>query len=370
MAQRLSEEHVVDQGSRAAPEVPYGVEVEVSIVIPTLDVTSEAVGECLRSLKATLRVPHELIVIDNGAPPQGFTAPVNAGMRAARGRHLVVLNDDVVVLDGWWEPLARALESGEDVVFPTTIDGEMSRFPAWCFAMRRDTLERFAIAPGEFLDLAMSVWYSDTDLLLRLSKAGVPPVCVPESRIRHGNHRTADLEHADDAYRAWLHAQIASDRAAFRAKHPHSPGGPRPHMSPEHLPIALAAGSIALRASGPGWHSLTLAWPEGIGHFFLAGEVALSAWPKEIAVQLVFTDEQDAELFYFDLVPGAMAMLRSGCFCLPRERARAVPESAGGRRDPSWSAIRGIVVRCASEHEASATVTNLRVFAQRLTAAV
>ena len=57
-------------------------------------------------------------------------------------------------------------------------------------------------------------------------------------------------------------------------------------------------------------------------------------------------------------------MLRSGSFCLPRERARAVPESAGGWRDPSWSEIRRLVLRCASEHEVSATVTDLRVFAQ------
>ncbi len=88
--------------------LPNGAEIEVSIVIPTLDATLMEVRECLRNVKATVRVPHELIVIDNGAPPQGVTAPVNAGLRAARGRNLVVLNDDVQVLDGWWEPLARA----------------------------------------------------------------------------------------------------------------------------------------------------------------------------------------------------------------------------------------------------------------------
>ena len=143
-------------------------------MIPTLDATLMEVRECLRNVKATVRVPHELIVIDNGAPPQGVTAPVNAGLRAARGRNLVVLNDDVEVLDGWWEPLARALDAGTSVVFPTTIDGKMSRFPAWCFAMRRDTLERFAVAPGEFLDPAMSVWAWDTDLLLRLAAGRCP----------------------------------------------------------------------------------------------------------------------------------------------------------------------------------------------------
>ncbi len=342
--------------------LPDGAEIEVSIVIPTLDATLMEVRECLRNVKATVRVPHELIVIDNGAPPQGVTAPVNAGLRAARGRNLVVLNDDVQVLDGWWEPLARALEAGNSVVFPTTIDGKMSRFPAWCFAMRRDTLERFAVAPGEFLDPAMSVWAWDTDLFLRLSAAGVPPVCVPESRIRHGFHHTADLEHPDDRYRGWLDAQFASDHAALRIKHPLHPGTPRPAMSRDHEPIAIAADPIEVNAAGPGWHGQTLRWPERIGHFFLAGVVALDTAPGEIAVQFLFTDEQDTELFYYDLVPGAVG-IRFGYFCLPREQARAVSEQAGGKPSPAWSAIRKLVVRCASEHGASAVVTNLRVFA-------
>jgi hypothetical protein len=343
--------------------LPEGADIEVSIVVPTLDVTLPEVQACLRNVKATLRVPHELIVIDNGAPPQGVTAPVNAGFRAARGRHLVLLNDDVEVLDGWWEPLAHALDAGNGVVYPTTMDGEMTRFPAWCFAMRRDTFEQFAVAPGEFFDPALTIWAWDIDLLLRLSAAGIPPVCVPESQIRHSFHRTADLEHPDDDYRDWLDGHFASDHAALRVKHPLYSGTPRPAMSPDHVPVAVAAGPITICTLGAGWHGQPIRWPEAIGHFFLAGEVALSVRAKEIAVQFVFTDEQDIELFYFNLVPGAVKT-RSGYFCLPRERARAVPEEAGGKPDAAWSAIRKLVVRCASEHEASVIVTNLRAFAE------
>jgi Glycosyl transferase family 2 len=340
-----------------------GADIEVSIVVPTLDVTLVEVRECLRNVKATVHVPHELIVIDNGAPPQGVTAPVNAGLRAARGRNLVVLNDDVEVLDGWWEPLAHALEVGHKVVFPRTINGAMTRFPAWCFALGRDTFEQLAVAPGEFLDPALAIWAWDTDLLLRLSAAGVPPVCVPESQIRHSFHQTADLEHPDDGYRGWLDGQFASDHAALRIKHPHYPGTPRPAMSPDHAPIAIAAEPITVNVAGPGWHSQTLRWPEGAGHFFLAGEIALDTSPGEISVQFVFTDEQDFELFYFDVVPGAVG-IRFGYFCLPRERARAVPEHAGGKPGPAWSAIRKLVIRCASGREGSAIVTNLRAFAE------
>ncbi|HEV3071608.1 MAG TPA: glycosyltransferase [Solirubrobacteraceae bacterium] len=337
----------------------------MSIVIPTLDVTSAEVQECLCHVKATVRVPHEVIVIDNGTPPQGFTAPVNAGLRAARGQYLVVLNDDVEVLDGWWEPLSRALEAGSEVVFPMTVDGEMIEFPAWCFAMRRDMLERFAVEPDEFLDPSLTIWASDVDLYVRLKAAGTPPLCVSESRIRHHNHRTVDLEHPDERFRNWLHAQLASDRAAFRLKYPLSPGGPSTVISPDQLPpIPLAVGPIVLQAPGPGWHGQTLRWPEGIGHFLLAGEAALSGSAEEIAVQFVFTDEQDSPLFYFNLVPGAVKT-RFGYFLLERERAGAVPQHAGGQRDPAWSAIRKVIVRCSSGDPAtSVIVTNLRAFAR------
>ena len=71
-------------GLRRAP----GEEVELSIVIPTLDATSERLRRCVAALHNTTDVAHEIVVVDNGAPPQGFTAPVNSGLRAARGRLL------------------------------------------------------------------------------------------------------------------------------------------------------------------------------------------------------------------------------------------------------------------------------------------
>jgi GT2 family glycosyltransferase len=190
--------------------------IELSIVIPTLDATCDRVRRCAAAVQATTDCAHEIVVIDNGAPPQGFTAPVNAGLRAARGRFMLVLNDDVELLPGWWPPLRAALEAGESVVFPLTIDGAMRRdFAAWCFALSRATLERFAVAPGEFLDPALVVWFQDTDLLDRLRAAGCPPVCVEASRIRHGLSETVDTE--DPALRAWIREQVARDKQRYDA---------------------------------------------------------------------------------------------------------------------------------------------------------
>jgi GT2 family glycosyltransferase len=197
---------------------PTGAEIELTIVIPTLDAAGERTRRCIRAAQANTAVDHEIVVVDNGAPPQGFTAPVNAGLRAARGRYLLVLNDDVELLPGWWEPLRAALDGGAAVVFPETVDGPMRHdFAAWCFALSRDTLERFAVADGEFLDPDLVVWYQDTDLLQRLRDAGTPPVHVPQSRIRHLLSATVNSD--DPALRAWVGRQVLADKAAFEAKH-------------------------------------------------------------------------------------------------------------------------------------------------------
>jgi GT2 family glycosyltransferase len=198
-----------------------GEEVELSIVIPTLDATSERLRRCVAALHNTTGVAHEIVVVDNGAPPQGFTAPVNSGLRAARGAYCVVMNDDVETLDGWWPPLRDALSrpsAPAAVAFPHTVDGPMRLdFAAWCFALSRSTLELFAVAPGEFFDPGLVVWYQDTDLLERLRQAGRPPEHVPASRIRHGLAETVMSD--DGTLRAWINAQVLRDKAAFERKH-------------------------------------------------------------------------------------------------------------------------------------------------------
>jgi GT2 family glycosyltransferase len=198
-----------------------GEGVELSIVIPTLDATSERLRRCIAALHNTTDAPHEIVVVDNGAPPQGFTAPVNSGLRAARGAYCVVMNDDVETLDGWWPPLREALSrpsAPAAAVFPQTIDGAVRLdFAAWCFAISRDTLDRFSVAPGEFFDPELVVWYQDTDLLERLRRAGRPPEHVPASRVRHGLSETVASD--DGTLRAWIQEQVARDRVAFERKH-------------------------------------------------------------------------------------------------------------------------------------------------------
>ena len=211
---------VIAPGTRmgAARRAP-GEDPELTIVIPTLDAASERVRACVSAIQRCTAGPYEIVLVDNGAPPQGFTAPVNSGLRAARGQYAVVMNDDVEVLPGWWPPLREALDAGASVAFPMTIDGAMRNdFAAWCFAVSRAALDEFATVPGEFLDERFTVWYQDTDLSTRLNAAGRPPLLVESAQIRHGLSETVASD--DPELRAWITAAVQRDRAAFLAKHP------------------------------------------------------------------------------------------------------------------------------------------------------
>jgi GT2 family glycosyltransferase len=202
----------------AARRTP-GERAELTVVVPTLDASAPRVRGCLAALAANTHAPHQVVVIDNGAPPQGFTAPVNAGLRAVDTAYAVVMNDDVEVLEGWWEPLRAALDGGASVAFPQTVEGAMrDDFAAWCFALTARTIAEMSHAPGEFFDPTLRVWFQDTDLLVRLRGIGRPPRLVPESHIRHALSATVRTE--DPALRAWIEQTIAADKAAFARKHP------------------------------------------------------------------------------------------------------------------------------------------------------
>jgi GT2 family glycosyltransferase len=204
----------------------YGSVPELTVVIPTLDVLGERVRRCVESIKEHTDVAHEIVLVGNGTPPQGFTAPANSGIRGARGNFVVVMNDDVAVLAGWWPPLKEPLERGAYASFPITQDGgHRHDFTGWCFAVSREAIARVGHSPEEFFDPQFRVWFQDTDLLLRLCQAGHPPVAASGSRITHGLSRTLD-DRTDEELASWVKEQIERDRQAFRRKWPGGRRGP------------------------------------------------------------------------------------------------------------------------------------------------
>jgi len=76
------------------------------------------------SIRAHTRLPHEIVIVDNGSRPEdanrlrnlgvrvignpqntGFAYGTNQGLAAARGTHVVILNNDVIVTGGWLEAM-------------------------------------------------------------------------------------------------------------------------------------------------------------------------------------------------------------------------------------------------------------------------
>jgi GT2 family glycosyltransferase len=101
--------------------------MQVSFIIPLFNCL-EFTRECLRTLQATLPadLAHEIILVDDGstdgtrewlatlaAPFRvilnernlGYAAANNRGAKQAQGKQLVLLNNDLVFEDGWFEPM-------------------------------------------------------------------------------------------------------------------------------------------------------------------------------------------------------------------------------------------------------------------------
>jgi O-antigen biosynthesis protein len=114
-----------------------------SIIVPCWN-QLEFTQQCIAALKVHTRPAWELIVVDNGsndgtalylagardlaavpvtvvsnATNLGFPAAINQGLQLARGEYLVLLNNDVVVTDGWLDQLIALTNArsgrGEDI---------------------------------------------------------------------------------------------------------------------------------------------------------------------------------------------------------------------------------------------------------------
>ena len=155
----------------------------------------------------------------------GFAAGNNVGLRRAKGRHAVLLNNDTVVLEDGLERLVRHLDGHPDVgvVGPQLLNPDGSkqnsihstpnfvtelvpkgllesiapwRYPSKrfehpgpiaveavlgaCLMVRREVLEDVGLVPEEYF-----FFLEETDWCLRIRRAGWKVVHVPEARIVH-----------------------------------------------------------------------------------------------------------------------------------------------------------------------------------------
>ena len=104
--------------------------MDVSIVIPSWN-TKELTCECISSIcRQTAAVSYEIIVVDNGSADgsaeaiksrfpdvriianktnKGFAAACNQGILAGRGRCVLLLNSDILILDSAVDKTVRVL---------------------------------------------------------------------------------------------------------------------------------------------------------------------------------------------------------------------------------------------------------------------
>ncbi len=217
--------------------------MQVSFLIPLYNCLAHT-RECLRTLRATLPagLACEIIFVDDGSTDGtrewlatlgvpcrallneknlGFAGACNRAAAAASGEFLFFLNNDLVLLPGWFEPM-RALLARRDVALvgnvqlnarTSTLDHAGVRFDAkgkpehdharpflarlrgWrevpavtgaCFGIRRATWQKL----GAF-DEGFRNGGEDVDLALRARAAGLRTVVSLRSVVRH--HVSASL---------------------------------------------------------------------------------------------------------------------------------------------------------------------------------
>jgi GT2 family glycosyltransferase/Flp pilus assembly protein TadD len=120
-------------------------DVSVSIIIVTYNQV-EFTKECIASIKEFTRVPHRIIVVDNCSTDKtrsylkalpgvdvllndenvGFPAACNQAINRADGDYVLLLNNDVVVTEGWLERLVEIGESDASIGLVGPISNSIS----------------------------------------------------------------------------------------------------------------------------------------------------------------------------------------------------------------------------------------------------
>ena len=234
----------------------------VSIIVPTKD-RADLLAPLLESLRGTQWPDFEVVLVDNGTSDADARALIDAadarvvrydaefnfprlmaaGVAAARGDVIVLLNNDVEVIDGrWLDALVACLDApacgiaGGLLLYPDgaiqhaglVLDASQpvhalaglppSAAPAGaldeprpcmavtgaCMAMRRETWDALG-----GMDPLFARNYNDVDLCLRARAAGLETVFTPRARLVHKESATRGT--------AW-DPHVAAEGALFRAR--------------------------------------------------------------------------------------------------------------------------------------------------------
>lgn len=125
----------------SSPNPPWKADFEdiVSCIIPSFNQV-DLVKQCVNTLKATItKTSYEIIVVDDGSamhiqqqllqwgsqenikvilknPNEGFSCTVNQGIRQARGKHIALVNNDVIFHEPeWLKKMISTIQSSPEI---------------------------------------------------------------------------------------------------------------------------------------------------------------------------------------------------------------------------------------------------------------
>jgi GT2 family glycosyltransferase/tetratricopeptide (TPR) repeat protein len=266
--------------SRPATAKPAG-RFDVSIVIPVFN-KAALTKQCLTKLaEVTTNCEYEVIVVDNHSTDDtpeflaglggdiqvirnednlGFAKACNQGARAARGKHLLFLNNDTIPLKNWLAPLTEELERNSRAAvvgskllyengtiqhagvafsrvwftpyhvysgFPADAPCVNSRrefqsVTAACMLVRREVFE----AVGGF-DEGYRNGFEDVDLCLKIREQGWQVIYRPDSVLYHLESQTPgrkahDRENAKRLIERWAREWNLTDEDAIHFEDGHA----------------------------------------------------------------------------------------------------------------------------------------------------
>jgi GT2 family glycosyltransferase len=262
------------------------VSVSLSIVIPS-HTRPDLLAACLQTVTRHAPAGTEILVVDDASPAgaatavahavagvralrlprrSGFCAAVNAGLHAARGAVVEVLNDDTEVTAGWAAAAMRwfadreiaavaplvlrwpgtgepRIDSAGDRYYLGGVAGKRGHGEPWGPAYarpcrvfgasassafyRRDVLLRIGAFPESF-----GAYFEDVDVAFRLHRAGYQVVFDPAARILH--HVSAS--HGPPRRRLLEQQSRNEERVFWR----NVPAADWPGALPRHLAVLAA----------------------------------------------------------------------------------------------------------------------------------
>lgn len=252
---------------------------QVSIIISVHNVW-EQTRECLLSIKEHTPQNHEIIIIDNAstdetpawlqslgdnlsafrvirnAENESYSRACNQGIEVASGEYIVIMNNDIVVTDGWLGKMLTAMErTGAGIVGPMAdcVAGaqhinfaykdpaqlaefahrvyyaelsktiETQAVVGFCMLIKRDVFDQIGEFDEQFIN-----GYEESDFCLRAGDAGFKVVIARDTFIHHKGSQTF-IETGTDYW-----ALIEENHRKFVAKWP--------GRIPGHLDSAAGSG--------------------------------------------------------------------------------------------------------------------------------